>query len=159
MQLGAEFVGTFIMIFTAAAAPIANQKYHNEPAATLIWNAAAAGLSVMAVILSTGHISGAHLNPAVTVAFATQRHFPWAQVLPYIAIQVSASISASFALKEVFDPFMLGGVTVPTVSNGKAFAFEFIPTFILMFVNMAMADKRAVRTVPTISSTQFHFTF
>ncbi|EXC35012.1 putative aquaporin NIP5-1 [Morus notabilis] len=84
-------------------------------------------------------------NPAVTVAFATVRHFPWAQVSPYIAIQVLASVSASFILKEVFDPFMSGGVTVPTVSHGQAFALEFIVTFILMLVNMAVVtDTRAV---------------
>ena len=143
MQLGAEFVGTFIMVFAAAAAPIVNQKYNG--AETLLGNAASAGLAVMVVILSTGHISGAHINPAVTIAFAALRHFPWAQVLPYIAVQVLGSISASFALKGVFHPFMSGGVTVPSVGHGRAFALEFIVTFILMFIITAVAtDTRAV---------------
>jgi aquaporin NIP len=75
LQLGAEFVGTFILIFMATAGPIVNQKYNG--AETLIGNAACAGLAVMAVILSTGHISGAHLNPSLTIAFAALRHFPW----------------------------------------------------------------------------------
>lgn len=144
MQLGAEFVGTFIMVFVAAGAPIVNEKYNGVE--TLIGNAASAGLAVMVVILSTGHISGAHLNPSVTIAFASLRHFPWPQVPPYIAAQVLASISASYALKAVFHPFMSGGVTVPTVSHGQAFALEFIVTFILMFVITAVAtDTRAVR--------------
>ena len=143
MQLGAEFVGTFIMVFAAAAAPIVNQKYNG--AETLLGNAASAGLAVMVVILSTGHISGAHINPAVTIAFAALRHFPWAQVLPYIAVQVLGSISASFALKGVFHPFMSGGVTGPSVGHGRAFALEFIVTFILMFIITAVAtDTRAV---------------
>ncbi|KAM7525998.1 hypothetical protein LguiA_015900 [Lonicera macranthoides] len=142
-KLGAEFVGTFILIFGATAAPIVNQKYNG--AETLIGNAACAGLAVMIVILSTGHISGAHLNPSLTIAFAALRHFPWLQVPAYIAAQVSASICASFALKGVFHPFLAGGVTVPSVSNGQAFALEFLITFNLLFVVTAVAtDTRAV---------------
>ncbi|GKA87864.1 probable aquaporin NIP5-1 [Tanacetum coccineum] len=142
-KLGAEFVGTFILIFAATAGPIVNQKYSNSE--TLIGNAACAGLAVMIIILSTGHISGAHLNPSLTIAFAALRHFPWAQVPAYILAQVSASICASFALKGVFHPFMSGGVTVPTVSTGQAFALEFLITFNLLFVVTAVAtDTRAV---------------
>ncbi|TYK06018.1 putative aquaporin NIP5-1 [Cucumis melo var. makuwa] len=123
--------------------PIVNQKYNGVE--TLIGNAACAGLAVMIVILSTGHISGAHLNPSLTIAFAALRHFPWVQVPAYIAAQVSASICASFALKGVFHPFMSGGVTVPSVSTGQAFALEFIITFNLLFVVTAVAtDTRAV---------------
>lgn len=145
MQLGAEFVGTFILIFAATAGPIVNQKYNGVE--SLIGNAACAGLAVMIVILSTGHISGAHLNPSLTIAFAVLRHFPWVQVPAYIAAQVSASICASFALKGVFHPFMSGGVTIPsvTVTTGQAFALEFLITFNLLFVVTAVAtDTRAV---------------
>lgn len=142
-KLGAEFVGTFILIFAATAAPIVNQKYNGVE--TLIGNAACAGLAVMIIILSTGHISGAHLNPTVTISFAALRHFPWVQVPAYIAAQVSASICASFALKGVFHPFLSGGVTVPSGSLGQAFALEFFITFNLLFVVTAVAtDTRAV---------------
>ncbi|XP_021900506.1 probable aquaporin NIP5-1 [Carica papaya] len=142
-KLGAEFVGTFILIFAATAAPIVNQKYNG--AETLIGNAACSGLAVMIIILSTGHISGAHLNPSVTICFAALRHFPWAQVPAYIAAQISASICASFTLKGVFHPFLSGGVTVPSVSLGQAFALEFLISFILLFVITAVAtDTRAV---------------
>ncbi|KAL1803095.1 hypothetical protein DCAR_0934766 [Daucus carota subsp. sativus] len=142
-KLGAEFIGTFILIFVATAGPIVNQKYNG--AETLIGNAACAGLAVMVVILSTGHISGAHLNPSLTIAFAALRHFPWLQVPAYIAAQVSASICASFALKGVFHPFLSGGVTVPSIGNGQAFALEFLITFNLLFVVTAVAtDTRAV---------------
>lgn len=142
-KLGAEFVGTFILIFAATAGPIVNQKYNG--AETLIGNAACAGLAVMIVILSTGHISGAHLNPSLTIAFAVLRHFPWMHVPAYIAAQVSGSICASFALKGAFHPFMSGGVTVPSVSTGQAFALEFLITFNLLFVVTAVAtDTRAV---------------
>ncbi|KAG9157182.1 hypothetical protein Leryth_004860 [Lithospermum erythrorhizon] len=142
-KLGAEFVGTFMLIFAATAAPIVNQKY--DGVETLIGNAASAGLAVMIVILSTGHISGAHLNPSLTIAFAALRHFPWVQVPAYIAAQVSASICASFALKAVFHPFLSGGVTIPSVNDGQAFALEFLITFNLLFVVTAVAtDTRAV---------------
>ncbi|KZV24128.1 hypothetical protein F511_20115 [Dorcoceras hygrometricum] len=99
----------------------------------------------MIVILSTGHISGAHLNPSVTIAFAIFRHFPWAHVPAYIAAQVLGSICASFVLKGVFDASMSGCVTVPSVSNGQAFALEFLIAFNLLFVVTAVAtDTRAI---------------
>ncbi|CAM8877785.1 unnamed protein product [Rhodiola kirilowii] len=142
-KLGAEFVGTFMLIFCAVAGPIVNQKY--DGAETLLGNAACSGLAVMIIILAIGHISGAHLNPSVTIAFAALRHFPWCHVPAYIAAQVSASICASFALKGCYHPFMSGGVTVPSVSSSQAFALEFIATFNLMFVITAVAtDTRAV---------------
>ncbi|XP_050886088.1 probable aquaporin NIP5-1 [Lathyrus oleraceus] len=144
-KVGAEFVGTFILIYVATAGPIVNNKY--EGIETLIGNAACAGLTVMAIILSIGHISGAHLNPSLTIAFAAFRHFPWAHVPAYIAAQVSASICACYALKVVYRPFLSGGVTLPTVTVGQAFATEFIITFILLFVATAVAtDTRAVRS-------------
>ncbi|KAH9626028.1 hypothetical protein KSS87_014806 [Heliosperma pusillum] len=142
-KLVAEFVGTFILIFAATAGPIVNEKYNG--AESLIGNAACAGLAVMIIILSTGHISGAHLNPSLTIAFAALRHFPWVQVPAYIAAQIAASILASLTLKGVFHPFMSGGVTVPSVGTGQAFALEFLITFNLMFVVTAVAtDTRAV---------------
>jgi aquaporin NIP len=147
VQLGAEFVGTFILIFFATAAPIVNQKYGG--AISPFGNAACAGLAVTTIILSTGHISGAHLNPSLTIAFAALRHFPWLQVPAYVAVQVLGSICASFALKGMFDPFLSGGVTVPdvTISTAQAFFTEFIITLNLLFVVTAVATyTRAVLT-------------
>ncbi|KAF7812448.1 putative aquaporin NIP5-1 [Senna tora] len=144
-KIGAEFVGTFLLMFAASAGPILNQKYNG--AESLIGNASCAGLGVMIVILSTGHISGAHLNPSLTIAFATFRHFPWAHVPAYVAAQVSASICASYALKGIFHPYLSGGVTIPspTTTVAQAFALEFIITFNLLFVVTAVAtDTRAV---------------
>lgn len=144
-KLGAEFVGTFILIFFATAAPIVNQKYGG--AISPFGNAACAGLAVATVILSTGHISGAHLNPSLTIAFAALRHFPWLQVPAYVAVQALASVCAAFALKGVFHPFLSGGVTVPdaTISTAQAFFTEFIISFNLLFVVTAVAtDTRAV---------------
>ncbi|KAH6831499.1 NOD26-like intrinsic protein 6 [Perilla frutescens var. hirtella] len=142
-KVGAEFIGTLILIFAGTATPIVNEK--SEGAETLLGMAASSGLAVMIVILSTGHISGAHLNPSVTIAFAALRHFPWKHVPVYIGAQVIASICASFILKAIFEPIMGGGVTVPRVEYAQAFALEFIITFNLMFVVTAVAtDTRAV---------------
>lgn len=142
-KVGAEFIGTFILIFAATATAIVNQK--TQGSVTLIGLAASNGLAVMIVIFSTGHISGAHLNPSITIAFAALKHFPWKQVPLYIGAQLMASICASFALKVIFHPFMGGGVTVPSGSYVQAFALEFIITFNLMFVVTAVAtDTRAV---------------
>lgn len=142
-KVAAEFLGTFILIFAGTSTAIVNEKTGGK--VTLIGLAASSGLGIMIVILSAGHISGAHVNPSLTIAFAAFRHFPWVQVPFYITAQVLGSISAAFALKGIFHPFMGGGVTVPSGSYGQAFSLEFIITFNLMFVVTAVAtDTRAV---------------
>ncbi|XP_057969400.1 aquaporin NIP6-1 [Malania oleifera] len=149
-KVGAEFIGTLILIFAGTATAIVNQKTNGSE--TLIGLAASNGLAVMIIILSTGHISGAHLNPSVTIAFAALRHFPWKHVPVYVATQVMASLCAAFALKWVFHPAMGGGVTVPSGNYGQAFALEFIISFILMFVVTAVAtDTRAVGELAAIA--------
>ncbi|KAJ6307560.1 hypothetical protein OIU76_017372 [Salix suchowensis] len=147
-KLGAEFTGTLILIFAGTATAIVNQK--TQGSETLIGLAASTGLAAMIVILSTGHISGAHLNPSITIAFAALKHFPWKHVPLYIGAQVLASVCAAFALKGIFHPLMGGGVTVPSGGHGQAFALEFIISFILMFVVTAVAtDTRAFRVDPS----------
>ncbi|KAJ3682616.1 hypothetical protein LUZ60_015189 [Juncus effusus] len=136
-MIASEFIGTFIMVFGAVATPIVDVKYTNSE--TLIGKAASAGIAVMVVILTTGHISGAHLNPSVTIALSIFRHFPFVHVPFYIAAQITGSICASFALKFIFHPFRSGGVTVPSISTGRAFFLEFVITFILLFVITSMA--------------------
>ncbi|KAL5574476.1 hypothetical protein UlMin_016175 [Ulmus minor] len=149
-KVGAEFLGTLMLIFAATAIAILNPKTQEAPTLTIV--AVATGLTVSIIIFSTGHISGAHLNPAVTVAFAAIKHFPWKHVPVYIGAQVLASLCAAFALKGVFHPMIgNGGVTVPSVPNGQAFALEFIVSSILMFVNAAMADSRSVNELAGIA--------
>lgn len=142
-KVGAEFIGTLILIFSGTATAIVNQK--TQGSETLLGLAGSTGLAVMIVILSTGHISGAHLNPAITIAFAALKHFPWKHVPVYIGAQVIASLCAAFGLKAIFHPIMGGGVTIPSGDYGQAFALEFIISFNLMFVVTAVAtDTRAV---------------
>ncbi|WVZ00490.1 hypothetical protein V8G54_026559 [Vigna mungo] len=141
-KVAAEFIGTFIIMFAATAAAIVN---HGSETLKTLSCAATAGLTVMVVIFATGHISGAHINPAVTFSFAVLKHFPWKHVPIYIGAQILASIFSAFALKGVYHPFMNGGVTVPSGGYGQSFALEFIITFNLMFVVTAVAtDPKAV---------------
>ncbi|XP_047158866.1 aquaporin NIP6-1-like [Vigna umbellata] len=142
-KVGVDFIGTFILMFVATTAAIVNEKTNNSE--TLIGCAATTGLVAMILIFATGHISGAHFNPAVTLSFAALKHFPWKHVPMYIGAQIFASICASFAMKWVYHPFMSGGVTVPLGGYVPSFALEFIIAFNLMFVVTAVTtDTRVV---------------
>ncbi|XP_048499855.1 probable aquaporin NIP5-1 [Beta vulgaris subsp. vulgaris] len=139
----AELVGTFILVFAATAGAILDQKY--DGIQTLLGSAACSGVAVMIIVYSIGHISKAHLNPAVTIAYAALGHFPWAQVPIFLVAEIVGSISASFLVKAAYHPFMFGGVTIPSVSVGQAFLLEFVATFFLMFVIIPVAtDATAV---------------
>jgi MIP family channel proteins len=104
------------------------------------------GLVIMAMVYATGHLSGAHLNPAVTLAFALTRHFPTREALAYIAAQVSGALAAAGLLAAIWpsDPASLGA-TMPSVGAGSALVYEAVLTAFLMFVIVAVAtDTRAV---------------
>ena len=102
------------------------------------------GLVVMTMISATGHISGAHLNPAVTIAFALCGNFRVQEVPGYVLGQTAAAILASIALKTILGDAAMLGATVPTISTLSAFILEVIISMILMFVISAVAtDSRA----------------
>ena len=104
------------------------------------------GLVIMAMVYATGHLSGAHINPAVTIAFTLTRHFPPRDAGAYIAAQVAGAVCGALLLLAVWpdQPAQLGA-TVPSVAAGSAFVYELVLTAILMFVIMAVAtDTRAV---------------
>lgn len=103
------------------------------------------GLTVTAMIYALGHISGAHFNPAVTLAFAVARHFPWKEVLVYCVAQFLGAIAASGLLYFVLPHGVGFGATLPSVPLLPALAWEAVLTFFLMFVIIAVAtDTRAV---------------
>jgi MIP family channel proteins len=104
------------------------------------------GLVIMAMIYATGHLSGAHINPAVTIAFTLTRHFPRGDAVAYIAAQLVGAAVAAFVLLWAWPsaPADLGA-TVPSIEVGKALAYETLMTAILMFVIISVAtDARAV---------------
>ncbi|XP_004309391.1 PREDICTED: nodulin-26-like [Fragaria vesca subsp. vesca] len=140
----AEVLGTYFLIFAGCGSVIVNlstDKLVSFPGISITW-----GLTVMVMVYSVGHISGAHFNPAVTLAFAITHRFPWKEVPAYIIAQVLGSTLASGTLRLLFqhsqDHF---AGTDPSGSNLQAFVLEFIITFYLMFVVSGVAtDSRAV---------------
>jgi MIP family channel proteins len=91
------------------------------------------------MVHAIGHLSGAHINPAVTFAFWPVGRFPTAEVLPYVAAQCAGAILASAALLALLGPVGRLGATLPSVSAGAAFGLEWLLSFGLMFVIMAVA--------------------
>eukprot|EP00253_Pinus_taeda_P000816 PITA_00816 len=139
----AEIIGTFFLIFIGCGAVVIDKKTNGSIThlgVSLVW-----GLAAMIIIYSTGHVSGAHLNPAVTLAFAAVRRFPWTQVPAYIGAQVFAAICAGFVLRLMFGNVAHIGATVPSGSDMQSFVLEIFVTYLLMFVISAVAtDTRAI---------------
>ena len=128
----AEFIGTFSMVFCGTGAIVINETTNG--AVTHIGIAITFGLIVMAMIFSLGKISGSHINPAVTIAFAVAKKFPVKEVMPYIVSQLAGAFSASLVLKFLFPENLFLGSTLPAGSEMQSFILEIILTFILMFV-------------------------
>ena len=101
------------------------------------------GLIVMAMIYAFGEISGAHFNPAVSIAFAYAKKFSWKEVPKYILFQVAGAFTASLLLMWLFPKSELLGATIPTVDVWRAFVLELILTFFLMVViiNVSTGSK------------------
>jgi MIP family channel proteins len=107
----------------------------------------------MVMIYATGHLSGAHLNPAVTIAFTLTRHFPFGDALAYLFAQMTGAVAAGLLLLAAWDdkPAALGA-TVPSVGTGTALLYEVVLTALLMFVIVAVAtDTRAVGAAAAIA--------
>jgi aquaporin NIP len=110
------------------------------------------GLVIMAMIYAVGHISGAHFNPAVSLAFALTRHFPWPRVGGYWAAQAAGALAAALLLRASLGDLANVGATLPSGSDRQAFLWETILTIFLMFVIMAVAtDTRAVGEAAAIA--------
>jgi MIP family channel proteins len=143
-RAGAEAIGAFALVFAGCGA-IVTEAQHPGSLGT-IGVALVFGLVIMAMVYATGHLSGAHLNPAVTLAFALTRHLPAREALSYIGAQLLGALAAAALLLAIWpsEPGTLG-TTLPSVGAGSAFAYEAILTAFLMFTIMAVAtDTRAV---------------
>lgn len=128
----AELIGTFSLVFCGTGAIIINETTNG--AVTHVGIAITFGLIVMAMIYTIGNISGSHINPAVTIAFAVAQRFPVKEVFPYIVFQLAGAFLASCILKFLFPENILLGTTLPAGSELQSFILELILTFFLMFV-------------------------
>ena len=147
----AEAIATFALVFAGCGAIVAN----SERGGTLGSNGIALtfGLVIMVMVYATGHLSGAHINPAVTAAFCASRHFPIRDAAWYIPAQLVGAVVGALLLRLVWDgtPANLGA-TIPTVGAGAALVYEVVMTAFLMFVIMAVAtDTRAVGAAAAIA--------
>jgi aquaporin Z len=134
----AEFIGTFSMVFCGTGAIIINEVTNGE--VTHIGVAITFGLIVLAMIYSLGHISGAHINPSVTIGFALAKKFPWKEVFPYVVFQLAGGFLASIFLKLLFPENIFLGTTEPSGTVIQSFLLEIILTFFLMFVILHVSE-------------------
>lgn len=149
-RLAAEFVGTFGLVFAGTGAVIINQV--TGGVVTHVGIGLTFGLIVMVMIYAFGHVSGAHLNPAVTLAFAAGRHFPWTLVPQYWAAQLAGGLGASLVLRALFGDVAHLGATLPFGSAMQSFGLEIVLTLILMVVITSVAtDTRAVGQAAAIA--------
>jgi len=132
-----EVLGTFILIFCATGASVINQETQGVIGHSGI--SISVGLLVMVLIYAFGHISGAHFNPAVSIAFVIAKKFSAKELIPYIICQTIGAVSASLLLKFLFPNNLSLGATMPVGSEMQSFILEFILTFILMLVIMNVA--------------------
>ena len=150
-RASAEALAAFALVFAGCGAIVTNDKY--DGALGSVGVSLVFGLIIMAMIYATGHLSGAHINPAVTVAFTLTRHFSPREALAYIAAQLAGATGGALALLAVWTdkPAHLGA-TLPSVAAGSAFVYELVLTAVLMFVIMAVAtDTRAVGAAAAIA--------
>jgi aquaporin NIP len=150
-RAAAEGLAAFALVFAGCGAAVTNARYGG--ALGTVGIALVFGLVIMVMIYATGHLSGAHINPAVTIAFTLTRHFPARDALAYVAAQLVGATAGALLLLAVWTdkPARLGA-TLPTVATGSALVYEVVLTAFLMFVIMAVAtDTRAVGAAAAIA--------
>ena len=146
-RMFAELWGTYLLVLVAAGGSVVHVAGNTmiSPAMIVI----APGLMVMAIIYFMGAVSGAHLNPAVTLAFAVRGNFPWRRVPGYLAAQLLGAVLAALFLRAMFGPVGLLGATVPGVgfSSLKALVMEVVLTAGL--VNTILGTASGARNIGT----------
>lgn len=141
-RAAAEALGTFFLVLIGPGAVMVDAFSGGaigHPGVALSF-----AFVVLAMIYALGHISGAHINPAVTLAFWSAGRFRGRDVLPYVLAQCAGAVAAALSLRAILGPVGGMGATVPALPVGAAFAVEWLLSFGLMFVIMAVATDRRV---------------
>jgi MIP family channel proteins len=145
-----EFIGTFTIVFIAAGVVVANAS--SDGIITHTGIAIATGLVVAVMIYSLGHLTGAHFNPAVSLAFAVGRHFPARDLLPYWLAQFLGALLAGLMVRLLWGDVANLGANLPELDTNRALLLETVLTFFLMFVITAVAtDTRAVGSAAALA--------
>ena len=137
-RLFSESLGTFVMVFVGTGAIVVNHA-----SGGVIGHAGIAltfGLVVLAMIYTFGDVSGAHLNPAVTLGFAAAGRFSWRDVPGYVTAQLLGAFAASGLLKVLFPDSATLGATLPNGGAMQSFILEVVLTAILMFVILSVSS-------------------
>lgn len=147
----AEFLGTFALVFAGPGAAAVNAN--SGGSVTGVGIGMSFGLVVMVLIYALGHLSGCHINPAVTIAFAAIRRITPAKAALYIACQLAGAVLAGLAIVAILGQEGDAGATAPRIGGtDAAFWSELILTFFLMFVILAVAtDSRAEGTMAAVA--------
>ena len=140
-RLAAEFIGTFALVFAGTGAIVVNEA--SSGAITHVGIALTFGLIVLAMIYTFGDISGAHLNPAVTIGFWAARRISARDAAFYVPSQLLGALVASMSLRFLFPQNQLLGATLPAGSESQSFALEGVLTFLLMLtiLNVSTGSK------------------
>jgi len=133
----AEAMGTFCLVFAGTGAIIINEV--SGGVVSQVGIALTFGLVVQAMIYAVGDVSGAHLNPAVTLGFFAARRLEGRLVAPYIASQLIGGLAASAVLRFLFPGNALLGATLPAGPSAQSFVLELVLTWILMFVILSVS--------------------
>lgn len=127
-----EVIGTFFLVFVGCGSMVIDTEMGgviSHVGVAMCW-----GLIVMVLIYSIGDISGAHLNPAVTIGFWIAKRFSGKEVVPYLIAQLIGALAAAYSLKLLFPLNETLGASLPSGTWQQSFVFEVILTFLLMFV-------------------------
>ena len=136
-RIVAEFLGTFGLVFAGTGAIVIDDASHGS--ITHLGVALTFGLIVLAMVYTFGDISGAHLNPAVSTAFAVAGRFAWKELPAYLLAQVAGAFAASLLLRWLFPADPTLGVTLPAGAASQSFVLEFILSFFLMLVILSVS--------------------
>ncbi len=135
----AEFLGTFGLVLLGTAAIVLHQEYGFV---SHLGIALSFELAVTAMILLFANASGAHMNPAVTIAFSAGKLFPARLIAPYILSQTAGAIAASLLLNFLFPTNEMLGTTQPSISIWNCFMLEVLLTFLLMLVVLLLSQNK-----------------